>query len=84
MPEASDYEGIGMVSPFIGAMGDQLCGFACGSTTQIFSSQIELLNLKFRRAQGGGWMEDDFQLLSAATSKFTKRAHEVFSEYQPP
>lgn len=37
----------------------------------------------FRKAQGAGWTEDDFQLFTATMSKFIRRDHKVFSKYQP-
>lgn len=83
MLEASDYDAIDIVSPFIGAIAVRLCGLACSSITKVVSSYVDLLSLVFRGGQRAGWTGEDFQLFIATISKLKRKAHKVFSKYPP-
>lgn len=60
MLHASDYNVMDMKLPLIGAIADRFGGLDCSSDTEVFTSCVDVINLKYRRGRGSGWTENEF------------------------
>lgn len=47
MLEASDFDALDMRSPFKGGISDHFCDFSCGTITEVFTSDVDLLHMVF-------------------------------------
>ncbi|NJK52916.1 MAG: hypothetical protein HC936_08975 [Leptolyngbyaceae cyanobacterium SU_3_3] len=82
MLEASDYDAVDNVSPFLGAIVDSLCGLnSTAEVTKAMTEYVDMVNFVFRRHLNFEWTKETIVLLDRRIRSF-KKAKFAFEKYQ--
>ena len=81
--QASDFDRIDKVSPFLGAMADSFCGNSRkAEITKVYTRYVDLLHFATRNHFVPGWSASDIATLRTMIREFKIVGKQVFGKYQ--